>query len=128
MKNLWKCQEMMAIQQKLYQIICFIEIIISFLAQIYQDFNTDFANNNNFKSFKYQAKLLGSTEAGGNNRILRNATIDVSLKHLSNFWRSFKMQLMNCKIELKLKWKKHNVSHLMSKKWSEAINTSQKRI
>ena len=32
--------------------------------------NADFANNNNFKSFEYKAKLLGNTEADENNGIL----------------------------------------------------------
>ena len=31
------------------------------------------------------------------------------LKYLSNFWRSLEMPLVNCKIELKLKWTKHCV-------------------
>ena len=46
-------------------------------------------NIDNFKSFKYKAKLLGNTEAQPNpnqlNRILKNTTISVSFKHLSNF-------------------------------------------
>ena len=63
------------------------------------NFNAGSANNNNFKSFKYKAKLLGNTAADGANRVLTNATIAVPLKHLSNFWRS-----LNCKIEFKLNW------------------------
>ena len=31
------------------------------------------------------------------------------LKYLSNFWRSFEMQLINGKVELKLKWSKYCV-------------------
>ena len=34
---------------------------------------------------------------------LKSATIAVSLKYLSNFWRSLKMSLINCKVGLKLK-------------------------
>ena len=30
--------------------------------------------------------------------------IAVPLKYLSNFWRSLEMPLINCKIELSLKW------------------------
>ena len=71
------------------------------------NFNTDIANNNNFKSFEYKAKLLENTEAEGANGILKNATITVSLKYLSNFWRLFEMPLVNCKVELKLKWTKY---------------------
>ena len=53
------------------------------------NFDADIANTDNFKSFKYKAKLLGNTVAqpGANaaNGILRNATIFVPLKYLSNF-------------------------------------------
>ena len=70
------------------------------------DFNADIANTNNFKSFLYKAKLLENSEVDGNNGILKNATIAVSLKYLSNFWRSLKTPFFNCKVELKLKWTK----------------------
>ena len=55
------------------------------------NFNAYIANDNNFKSFEYKAKLLGNTVAQPNpneaNGILRNATIAVPLKYLSNFSR-----------------------------------------
>ena len=73
------------------------------------NFNVDIANDNNFKSFKYKVKLVGNTEADGANGILKNATVAVSLKYLSNFWGSIKMLLIICKIELKLKWTKYYV-------------------
>ena len=41
------------------------------------------------------------------NGILKNATIAAPLKHLGNFLRSPEMPLINCKVELKLKWKKY---------------------
>ena len=63
------------------------------------NFNADVANDNNFKSFKYKAKLLENTEADGVNGILNSATIAVLLKYLSNFWRSLEMPLINCKVE-----------------------------
>ena len=31
------------------------------------------------------------------------------LKYLSNFWRSLRLPLINCKIKLKLKWTKYYV-------------------
>ena len=37
-------------------------------------------NNNNFKSLKYKAKLLGNTVADGNNTILKSVTITVPHK------------------------------------------------
>ena len=65
---------------------------------------------NNFKSFEYKAKSLGNTEsqtANAADGILKNATIALPLKYLSNFWRSYKMSLINCNVELKLKWTKY---------------------
>ena len=77
------------------------------------NFNADISYDNDFKSIKYQAKLLGKTvtQAVPNqaNWILKNAAIAVPLKYLSNFWRSFKMPVINCKIELKLTWTKYCV-------------------
>ena len=71
------------------------------------DFNADIVNDNNFKSFKYNIKLLANTVAQADNvsnGILKKATIAVPLKYLSNFWRSLEMPLINCKVESKLKW------------------------
>ena len=33
----------------------------------------------------------------------------MSLKYLSKFWRSLRIPLINCKVELKLKWAKYCV-------------------
>ena len=73
------------------------------------DFNNNIANTDDFKSFKYKTKLLGNTQPNPNkaNRILKNTTIDVPLKYLINFWRSFEIPLINCKVELKLNWTKY---------------------
>ena len=60
------------------------------------DFNANIVSTNNVKSFKYKAKLLGNTEADAANGILKNVTIAVPLKYLSNFWKSLKMPLINC--------------------------------
>ena len=60
----------------------------------------------------YKAKLVGETDAQpapNNKKILKNAIIAVPKKYLSNFWRSLEMWLINCKVELKLKWTKHCV-------------------
>ena len=63
--------------------------------------------------FMYKAKLLENIVAhdaqNQANGILKNATLAVPLKYLSNFWRSLEMPLINCKIESKLKWTKHCV-------------------
>ena len=47
--------------------------------------------------------------ANGNNGILKNATINMPLKYLSNFRRTLEMLLINCKVELKLRQTKHCV-------------------
>ena len=44
---------------------------------------------------------MGNTDE--NNGILKNATIAVPLKYLSNFLRLLEISLLNYKIELKLK-------------------------
>ena len=76
------------------------------------DFDADIlSNDNNFKYFKYKAKVLEYTVAqpalNQANGILKNSTIAVSLRDLSNFGRSHEKPLINCKVELKLRWTKH---------------------
>ena len=63
--------------------------------------NTDVTNDDNAPSFKYKANLIDNTENNGRKNVVK---IAVPLKHLSNFWRSLEMPLINCKIELSLKW------------------------
>ena len=58
-------------------------------------------NDNNAPSFKYKASIIGNTE---NNGTKNGVKIAVQLKYLSNFCRSLEMPLINCKIELSLKW------------------------
>ena len=52
-------------------------------------------------SFKYEANFIGNTE---NNRIKNGVKVALPLRYLSNFWRSLEMPLINCKVELSLKW------------------------
>ena len=47
----------------------------------------------------YNANLLENTEVDGANEILKNTTIAVPLKYLSNCRRSLEMPLINCKVE-----------------------------
>ena len=63
--------------------------------------NADVTNDNNAASFKYKASIIGDTE---NNGTKDKVKIVVPLKYLSNFWRSLEMPLINCKVELSLKW------------------------
>ena len=63
--------------------------------------------------FKYKDRLseIAIAQAAPNaaNGILKSATIAVPLKYLSNFWRSLEISLINCEVELKLRWTKHCV-------------------
>ena len=68
--------------------------------------NADVTNDNNALSFKYKAIIIGNTE---NNGTKNGVKIAVPLKYLSNFWRSLDMPLINCKVELSLKWIKNCV-------------------
>ena len=63
--------------------------------------NADVTNDDNAPSFKHKASLIGNTEANGTKNEVK---IAVPLKYLSNFWRSLEMPLINCKVELSLKW------------------------
>ena len=65
------------------------------------DNNANVTNDNNAPSFKYKASLIDNTENDGSKKGVK---IAVPLKYLSNFWRSLEMPLINCKIELSLKW------------------------
>ena len=65
------------------------------------DNNVDVSNDYNAPLFKYKASNIGNTE---NNGTKNGVKIAVPLKYLSNFWRSLEMPLINCKIELSLKW------------------------
>ena len=56
--------------------------------------NADVTNDDNSPSFKYKASIIGNT---GNKGIKNGVKIAVPLKHLSNFWRSLEMPLINCK-------------------------------
>ena len=51
------------------------------------------------KSFEYTTKIKGSMPAD-DSRL--DTEIVVSLKYLSNFWRSLDLPLINCEIELDL--------------------------
>ena len=68
---------------------------------------------NNSASYNYKAKLtnrfphLAAGAAGDVVLFVRNVNIIVPLKHLGNFWLELNMPLINCEVELKLKWNKN---------------------
>ena len=52
-------------------------------------------------SFNFETKITGQNNNDG---IINNVEIIVSLKYLSNFWRTLKMPLLNCEVKLILTW------------------------
>ena len=63
--------------------------------------NANVTNDNNAPSFKYKSNLIGDTK---DDETKNRVKIALPLKYLSNFWRSLEMPLINCKVELSLKW------------------------
>ena len=58
------------------------------------------ANNINSISFKFKLQITAQTGKGGT----KDVQIMVLLKNLSNFQRTIEMPLINCEINLQLKW------------------------
>ena len=73
--------------------------------------------SSNSESFKHKTRITENTynacagEAGYDaNKVGKNETeVVISLKHLSNFWRSLNIPLINCEVELILAWSKNCV-------------------
>ena len=69
------------------------------------------------ESSKYKTSITGNTyninvsEAGyDENKVGKNETeVVIPLKHLSNFWKSLNIPLINCEVELILTWSKNCV-------------------
>ena len=76
---------------------------------------------NNFKYFEYKTKLLGDTEVDRNNEVLENETSSALLKYLTNFWKSTEMPLINCKMEIKVKWIIYCVSSIQDTKFPSSL-------
>ena len=80
----------------------------------------------NSESFKYKTSITGKTYKVGTdeanydaNKAGKNETeVVIPLKHLSNFWRSLNIPLINCEVELILTWFKNCV--LIDKSTREA--------
>ena len=71
--------------------------------------------SSNSESFKYKTSITGNTYNVGDgeegydaNKVGKNETeVVIPLKHLSNFWRSLNILLINCRVELILTWTKN---------------------
>ena len=86
-----------------------IAIIILILQEVYGNLKDEIEGDvdltaDNLSSFKYKSRFIGNTDADGANRKKEGVNIAIPLKYLSNFWRSLEMPLINCKIELSLRW------------------------
>ena len=71
------------------------------LWQYYKDDPND--NIADPESFKFKVKITGKTPDDGNTKDIE---IIVSLKFLSNFWRTLEMSLFNCEVNRILTWSK----------------------
>ena len=73
--------------------------------------------SSNSESLKYKTSITGNTYNVGDgeegydaNKVGKNETeVVIPLKHLSNFWRSLNIPLINCEVELILTWSKNCV-------------------
>ena len=82
--------------------------------------------SSNSESLKYKTSITGNTYNVGDgeegydaNKVGKNETeVVIPLKHLSNFWRSLNIPLINCEVELILTWFKNCV--LIDKSTREA--------
>ena len=82
----------------------------------YRDEPTNLLSSNS-ESFKYKASTTGNTynigdgeEGYDEKKVGKNGTeVVIPLKHLSNFWRSINIPLINCEVELILTWSKNFV-------------------
>ena len=69
-----------------------------------------FHGTNVTDSFNFKSNIIGKTAANINGGgIAGRVEIMVSLKYLSNFWRTLEMSLINCEINLNLTWSKKYV-------------------
>ena len=59
------------------------------------------------ESFKYKTNIVQKTPE--KNDSLTNAKVVIALKHLSNFWKSLNIPLINCEVGLILTWPKNCV-------------------
>ena len=76
------------------------------LGSLWQFKRDEIEENNNLtvddsSSFKYKSNVIGNLSQVGTRN---NVKIVIPIKYLSNFWRSLEMPLINCKVELSLKW------------------------
>ena len=112
-KNWWnnnRCAQDSVLVMAMYNFLGSLQFYFKDEANI---FNNGIRNNVSFKSFKYKAELLGSTDA---QPTPNNETNAMLLKYLNNFWRSLEIPLINYKVELSTKWIKQCVFSILGNK------------
>ena len=79
------------------------------------ELNNSTENNNNIthsilnsESFDYKTNFMENDQTQ-NNLIKNDVKIVITLKHLSNIWKSLNIPLINCEVELLLTWFKNFV-------------------
>ena len=86
--------------------------------------------SSNSESFKYKTSITGNTYNVGDgeegydaNKVGKNETeVVIPLKHLSNFWKSLNIPLINCEVELILTWSKNCVLADMTRRDAQGDN------
>ena len=84
----------------------------------------------NSESFKYKTSITGNTynigageEGYDANKVGKNETeVVIQLKHLSHFWKSLNIPLINCEVELILTWSKYCVLADMTRRNAQGNN------
>ena len=64
--------------------------------------NNSAANDNNSASLKFKTKIAGRTGNDGTKNF--KIRVPLTLKYLSNFWRTLEVSLIDCEINLILAW------------------------
>ena len=81
------------------------------------NYNDPNKNVINSKSFKYKTSITGSTynvaataeDYDANKEGTKEVKIAVSLKYLSNFWKTLDIPSINCEVSLTLSWSENCV-------------------
>ena len=72
--------------------------------------------------FKYKSNLISVLLNGGRKNGVK---LEVPLKYLSNFWKSLEISLIDCKIELSLRWYKNYILSTVDNDSTVTINDAK---
>ena len=85
--------------------------------------NPDNISVDNSTSFKYKSSFFKPLTDDDDNGLFKDVKIAVPLKYLSNFWRSLKVPLINCKIHLELNQSADGIISTIADTKSKITNT-----